>query len=175
MSKTTEFIYCKLEDTPKFFDIDKLKANDPDQKELYKKAKKILLNNGFINTFKTAHTRDIYFGKNDDFNFTVDNTDIATIENGVVTAQGIGTVTVTATSKYNPLVKSNLSIRVGDPTSEFMIRPSVELAKIKVGEILPFTSKSCNAKALFSLGSVSKYASICSRPIFVFWLMFSLR
>ena len=39
----------------------------------------------------------------------------------------------------NPLVKSNLSIRVGDPTSEFMIRPSVELAKIKVGEILPFT------------------------------------
>lgn len=40
MSKTTEFIYCKLEDTPKFFDIDKLKANDPDQKELYKKAKK---------------------------------------------------------------------------------------------------------------------------------------
>lgn len=40
MSKTTEFIYCKLQDTPKFFDIDKLKANDPDQKELYKKAKK---------------------------------------------------------------------------------------------------------------------------------------
>lgn len=30
-------------------------------------AEKILLNNGFINTFKTAHTRDIYFGKNDDF------------------------------------------------------------------------------------------------------------
>lgn len=81
----------------------------------------------------------LYETKNEDFNYTVDNTDIATIENGVLTALGIGTVTVTATSKYNPLVKSNLSIRVGDPTSEFMIRPSVELAKIKVGEILPFT------------------------------------
>lgn len=30
-------------------------------------AEKILLNDGFINTFKTAHTRDIYFGKNNDF------------------------------------------------------------------------------------------------------------
>ena len=32
------------------------------------KAEKILLENGFINTFKTAHTRDIYFGKNVNFN-----------------------------------------------------------------------------------------------------------
>ena len=30
-------------------------------------AEKILLENGFVNTFKTAHTRDIYFGK--DVNF----------------------------------------------------------------------------------------------------------
>ena len=30
-------------------------------------AEKILLKNGFVNTFKTAHTRDIYFGK--DVNF----------------------------------------------------------------------------------------------------------
>ena len=79
----------------------------------------------------------LYETKNEDFNYTVDNTDIATIENGVLTALGIGTVTVTATSKYNPLVKSNLSIRVGDPTSEFMIRPTIELGKIQVGEILP--------------------------------------
>ena len=30
-------------------------------------AEKILLENGFVNTFKTAHTRDIYFGKNVNF------------------------------------------------------------------------------------------------------------
>ena len=30
-------------------------------------AEKILLENGFVNIFKTAHTRDIYFGKDVDF------------------------------------------------------------------------------------------------------------
>lgn len=81
----------------------------------------------------------LYETKDSDFNFSVDNPDIATIEDKVITAQGVGTVTVTATSKLNPLVKSTMSIRVGDTTSEFMIRPTVELAKIKVGEIVPFT------------------------------------
>ena len=37
-------------------------------KETKEEAEKILLENGFVNTFKTAHTRDIYFGKNVDFN-----------------------------------------------------------------------------------------------------------
>ena len=37
-------------------------------KETKEEAEKILLDNGFVNTFKTAHTRDIYFGKNVDFN-----------------------------------------------------------------------------------------------------------
>lgn len=32
-------------------------------KESKEEAEKILLDNGFINTFKTAHTRDVYFGK----------------------------------------------------------------------------------------------------------------
>lgn len=32
-------------------------------KESKEKAEKILLDNGFVNTFKTAHTRDVYFGK----------------------------------------------------------------------------------------------------------------
>lgn len=31
--------------------------------ESKEEAEKILLNNGFENTFKTAHTRDVYFGK----------------------------------------------------------------------------------------------------------------
>lgn len=33
-------------------------------KESKEDAEKILLDNGFVNTFKTAHTRDVYFGKN---------------------------------------------------------------------------------------------------------------
>ena len=33
-------------------------------KESKEEAEKILLDNGFVNTFKTAHTRDVYFGKN---------------------------------------------------------------------------------------------------------------
>lgn len=32
--------------------------------ESKEEAEKILLENGFVNTFKTAHTRDVYFGKN---------------------------------------------------------------------------------------------------------------
>ncbi len=32
--------------------------------ESKEEAEKILLDNGFVNTFKTAHTRDVYFGKN---------------------------------------------------------------------------------------------------------------
>lgn len=36
-------------------------------KESKEEAEKILLRNGFVNTFKTAHTRDIYFGKDIDF------------------------------------------------------------------------------------------------------------
>lgn len=32
-------------------------------KESKEEAEKILLDNGFVNTFKTAHTRDVYFGK----------------------------------------------------------------------------------------------------------------
>ena len=75
----------------------------------------------------------------DDFTFEVDNESVAKLENGVLTAEGIGTVTVTATSKYNELVTGNITIRVGDESSEFMIRPTVELAQMKVGEILPFT------------------------------------
>lgn len=36
-------------------------------KESKEEAENILLKNGFVNTFKTAHTRDIYFGKDVDF------------------------------------------------------------------------------------------------------------
>ena len=36
-------------------------------KESKEDAEKILLNNGFVNTFKTAHTRDVYFGKSLEF------------------------------------------------------------------------------------------------------------
>lgn len=36
-------------------------------KESKEEAEKILLDNGFVNTFKTAHTRDVYFGKNLEF------------------------------------------------------------------------------------------------------------
>lgn len=32
-------------------------------RESKEEAEKILLDNGFVNTFKTAHTRDVYFGK----------------------------------------------------------------------------------------------------------------
>lgn len=32
-------------------------------KESKEEAEKVLLDNGFVNTFKTAHTRDVYFGK----------------------------------------------------------------------------------------------------------------
>lgn len=35
-----KFDFCKLPDTPRYFDKEKLKTGDPDQKELYKKAKK---------------------------------------------------------------------------------------------------------------------------------------
>lgn len=80
----------------------------------------------------------LYETKEDDFIYSVDNKDVAEIENGVLTAKGIGTVTVTATSKYNERVQGKITIIVGDPDSSFMIRPTVELAKIKVGEILPF-------------------------------------
>lgn len=33
-------------------------------RESKEEAEKILLDNGFVNTFKTAHTRDVYLGKN---------------------------------------------------------------------------------------------------------------
>lgn len=36
-------------------------------RESKEEAEKILLDNGFVNTFKTAHTRDVYFGKNLEF------------------------------------------------------------------------------------------------------------
>ena len=36
-------------------------------RENKEEAEKILLDNGFVNTFKTAHTRDVYFGKNLEF------------------------------------------------------------------------------------------------------------
>lgn len=36
-------------------------------KESKEEAEKILLDKGFVNTFKTAHTRDVYFGKNSEF------------------------------------------------------------------------------------------------------------
>lgn len=35
--------------------------------ETKEEAEKILLANGFVNTFKTSRTRDVYFGKNIDF------------------------------------------------------------------------------------------------------------
>ena len=82
---------------------------------------------------------DFFETKESDFNYSVDNESVATIENGILTAKGIGTVTVTATSIYNERVKGNITIVVGDVNSEFMIRPEIELGKIKVGEILPFT------------------------------------
>lgn len=37
-------------------------------KESKEEAEKILLDNGFVNTFKTAHTRDVYFGKDIEIN-----------------------------------------------------------------------------------------------------------
>ena len=36
-------------------------------RESKEEAEKILLDNGFVNTFKTAHTRDVYFGKDVEF------------------------------------------------------------------------------------------------------------
>ncbi len=36
-------------------------------RESKEEAEKILLDNGFVNTFKTAHTRDVYFGKKVEF------------------------------------------------------------------------------------------------------------
>ena len=36
-------------------------------KESKEESEKIWLDNGFVNTFKTAHTRDVYFGKNLEF------------------------------------------------------------------------------------------------------------
>ncbi len=81
----------------------------------------------------------LYETSTNDLNFTVDNNEVATLENGVLTAIALGTVTVTATSKYNDKVQGSVTIKVGDPTVDFMIRPSEELAKIKVGQILPMT------------------------------------
>ncbi len=81
----------------------------------------------------------LYETTEDDFIYTVDDENIATIENRVLTAKKIGDVNVTATSKYNSNVKQSIKIRVGDPNTEFMIRPSKELGKIMIGEILPMT------------------------------------
>ena len=82
---------------------------------------------------------DLYETKDEDFTYSVDNESVATVENGVVTAKGVGVVTVFATSKLNPNVTSNITIKVGDPTTDVMIRPSKELCQIKVGEELPMT------------------------------------
>ncbi len=79
----------------------------------------------------------LYETSEDDFIFTVDNKDVATLENGILTAKGLGTVTVTATSKYNDKVQGNVTIKVADPNVEFMLRPSKELGKIQIGETLP--------------------------------------
>lgn len=48
-------------------------------------AEKILLKNGFTNTFKTAHTRDIYFGKNIDFS----NKTEAEIKRSLIRCRGV--------------------------------------------------------------------------------------
>ena len=105
---------------------------------------------------------DFFETKESDFNYTVDNETVASIENGVLTAKGIGTVTVTATSIYNERVQGNLTIIVGDVTSEFMIRPEIELAKIKIGEILPFliprrTASSSARRSLAKLRTTTSF------------------
>ena len=80
---------------------------------------------------------DLYETSEDDFIYTVDDDSVAEIENRVLTAKKIGDVIVTATSIYNSNVKQTIEIRVGDPNTEFMIRPTKELGQIKIGEILP--------------------------------------
>ena len=82
---------------------------------------------------------DLYENKEDDFIYSVDNENLATISNGVLTAKNVGTVTVTATSKYNNKVTGNMKIVIGKTDTDFMIRPTKELAKIQIGEILPFS------------------------------------
>ena len=80
---------------------------------------------------------NLYETTEDDFIYTVDDDSVAEIENRVLTAKKIGDVIVTATSIHNPNVKQTIKIRVGDPNTEFMIRPTKELGQIKIGEILP--------------------------------------
>lgn len=83
--------------------------------------------------------KDLYETKDEDFIYSVNN-DNATIDQyGVLTANKVGDVTVTATSKFNSNVKSEITIKVGDENSDVMIRPSKELCRIKVGEELPMT------------------------------------
>ena len=37
MSKTVEFEFCELPETPRDFNVAKFKAGDPEQRKLYKK------------------------------------------------------------------------------------------------------------------------------------------
>lgn len=53
--------------------------------ETKEEAEKILLEKGFVNIFKTAHTRDIYFGKNIDFQ---DKTE-EEIKNSLIRLRGV--------------------------------------------------------------------------------------
>lgn len=74
-----------------------------------------------------------------DFTFTIDNEDVASIDGQVLTAKALGNVTITATSKLNPKVNSKVTIKVGSDTEDFILRVSDPLGKICVGETLKVT------------------------------------
>ena len=69
-----------------------------------------------------------------DFNITVNEDEIASVDGNVITTKSRGNLTITVTSKYNENVSRKVNVKVTDIEQDFLLRPDKELAQIKAGE-----------------------------------------
>ena len=78
----------------------------------------------------------IYEDKIEDFVLSIDKPSLASIDGYNIIGKDFGDVTVTLTSKLNPLVKSSHVIKICNPETDFMIKPHNGEKELCVGETL---------------------------------------
>lgn len=77
---------------------------------------------------------NLYEESDDDFIFTVSDTNVASIEGRIVTAKAKGSFDIIATSKYNSNVTAKVTVTVGDNEDLFMLRIPYEYGTLKTGD-----------------------------------------
>ena len=86
----------------------------------------------------TVDLTGLYEQSDGNFNFTVNDPTLASIEGNVMTAKNPGLVKIIATSKLNSNVKAEISITIAEETEVFMIKPETFLGEMQVGEDILF-------------------------------------